>query len=258
MMAAFSDRGRKWFATNNVVWLTELVAEMMGVPNSWRRDDAGFVKDVEVPEYLEVLEFVRRCWAEDLIHPSAFDANFSLQTQALYNSGVAPMVIGGLAWPGNAAGAKVENPAAESVSFPLPTWDGSGLARRWVGTGAPYQVAVKAASKERIEEILRIVNWMASPWGTEEYLLARSGIEGHNYERGESGSPIALKGPAPVTVSRCRRCCTWALHHRCTSVPPSRSTPRPPTCTRPMPSIVPNRSDIWVWSRRPSRPREPC
>ncbi|MGD7705418.1 extracellular solute-binding protein [Microlunatus sp. Y2014] len=188
MLTNLSDKKNKWFATNNVVWLVELVAEMMGVPNDWGADGDSFVKDIEVPQYTEALQFVRQCYAEDLIHPSCWDLNFSLQTQALYNSGDAPLVLGGLTWMGNASNARKEDPDAQSNSFQLMKWDGSGPAERYVGGGAPYQTMMNKASDERVKELLGVVNWLAAPWGTQENVLFRNGIEGLHHTKDATGA----------------------------------------------------------------------
>lgn len=209
MLKALSDYSQDRFATNNVIWLVEIVAEAMGVPNDWAEEGGAFTKDIETPQYLEALEFVRRCWDEQLIHPSAFEANFSLQSQALYESGGAPLILGGMTWMSNGATARTKDPEAETVSFPLMKWDGSGPAERYVSDGAPYQAFMKDAEPERIRELLSIIDWLAAPWGTREYLLVRSGVEGVNWTRdadgtmetglvpGVSMSPLRYMGTSP-------------------------------------------------------------
>lgn len=192
MLKNLSDEKNKWFATNNVVWLVEIVGEMMGIANDWAEQGGKFTKDVEDEKYPEVLNFVKKCWDEKLIHPSCWEANFSLQTQALYNSGDAPFVLGGLTWSGNAAAAKVANPAADSDSFQMYKWDGSGPAPRYVGGGAPYQTMVKQASADRVKELLNVVNWLAAPWGTKENVLFRNGVEGVHYTRDANGKITSI------------------------------------------------------------------
>lgn len=180
------------FATNNVHYLLDMVAIMMGVPNDWQVDGGTFTKDVETPEYLEAIEFVRKCWSERLIHPSAFEANFSLQTQAQYNGGTTVMGFGST-WSGNASQARTADPEAESSWFPTMKWDGSGPATMWVSSGAPYLTAIAKGDEARVAELIGVANWMASPWGTAEYTLFRSGIEGHDHTIDENGARVATE-----------------------------------------------------------------
>jgi putative aldouronate transport system substrate-binding protein len=41
--------------------------------------------------------------------------------------------------------------------------------------------AMKKTSPDRVEELLRIHDWIASPFGTEEYLFVEYGSEGRDY-----------------------------------------------------------------------------
>lgn len=182
-------RQNKW-ATNYVWGLLDQVAEMMGAPNEWRVDAGKLVKDYETDEFVEALEFVRKCWSENIIHPSAFEANFSLKSQALFNAGTTAYICSGSTWSGNAHSAKLADSSADPTWFPVMKWDGSGPARRWIGGGAPYLTAMKQSSPERIKELLAVVNWLASPWGTQEYRLFRDGVEGHDYTVDAEGKAV--------------------------------------------------------------------
>jgi len=192
LMKNLSNKKEKWFATNNVVWLVEIVAEMMGIANDWGESGGNFTKDVEDERYPEVLNFVKKCWDEELIHPSCWEANFSLQSQALFNSGDAPLILGGLTWVGNGSNARQqEDPNAQTDSWQMYKWDGSGPADRYVGGGAPYQTMMKTASEDRVKELLGVVNWLAGPWGTKEWMLFRSGVEGVHYTRDADGKIVS-------------------------------------------------------------------
>src|SRR5690606_35747421 len=63
----------------------------------------------------------------------------------------------------------------------------------YVGGGAPYQTAVKKGDDARIRELLGVVNWLASPFGTKEYRLFRNGIEGRHYELDADGKTIPIE-----------------------------------------------------------------
>ncbi len=180
------------FATNSVIGVFNTVAQMMGVPNEWAEEGGAFTKDIETDAYVEALEFMRKVWAEDLIHPNAFDANFSLQTQAMFNTGKSVLGFGST-WMGNATQAATADPEAESSWFPIMKWDGSGPAGRWSGTGAPYLCAIKQGDDERVRELIGISNWFASPWGTKQYYLFRAGVEGHNYEFDADGKRVTIE-----------------------------------------------------------------
>ena len=113
---------------------------------------------------------------------------------------------------------------------------------------------LKKAPPERIKEILRILNWLASPFGSEEALMLAYGLKDQDYTLDEQGNPrpthrgrgarwlraVALSVPAPVghlsggSAGLCqgvatklkRRRSRWASTIRPTATTPRRSTRR--------------------------------
>jgi putative aldouronate transport system substrate-binding protein len=65
---------------------------------------------------------------------------------------------------------------------------------------APGIWAFKKAPKERIEELLRVWNWICGPFGSEERLLWEYGVEGIDYNRDANGNIVQTqRGPADST-----------------------------------------------------------
>ena len=58
------------------------------------------------------------------------------------------------------------------------------LSGGWVST-----TILKKASPDRLKELLRIVDWLASPFGSEEDLLLSYGIEDQDFTRDANGDP---------------------------------------------------------------------
>jgi putative aldouronate transport system substrate-binding protein len=56
--------------------------------------------------------------------------------------------------------------------------------------GSFGMVVLKKAPEDRIKELLRVLNLIASPFGTEERELIAYGIEGRDFTRNEIGAPI--------------------------------------------------------------------
>ena len=57
---------------------------------------------------------------------------------------------------------------------------------------------LKKASPDRIKELLRIMNWLAAPFGSQEDLLLTYGIKGQDYNLDDKGNPK----PTPEGISR--------------------------------------------------------
>ncbi|MFF3501059.1 extracellular solute-binding protein [Streptomyces sp. NPDC003247] len=52
---------------------------------------------------------------------------------------------------------------------------------------------LKKAKKERIQMLLRLLDYLAAPFGTKEYELVHYGVEGTHFTRGKDGSPQYTK-----------------------------------------------------------------
>jgi putative aldouronate transport system substrate-binding protein len=53
-----------------------------------------------------------------------------------------------------------------------------------------YTFVKKGLGKERTEELLRVLNWCAAPFGSKEYELNLYGVEGQHFTRALDGSPV--------------------------------------------------------------------
>lgn len=164
-------------------WLLFFLLETMGAPNRWREDGGTFTSFYEVEEMSEALDVARQMWADGLMHPDSMTGN----TVEMWKSGATVLYLQDfVGWAANAR----QNPEHNIGIIPAPKWEGGGLARKHFGPGSyPDFFAFKKAEPERIQELLRVANYLAAPFGTQEHLLANYGVEGTDYE---------LKGSDPV------------------------------------------------------------
>jgi len=131
---------------------------------------------------------VAQAWKDGLIHPDGFATNIKTQLTSYFANGTVGFLPAPASWSSDAIAVRTADPDGEVVAFTTPKWDGGGYAKNWLSNGAPYMAAVKKASPDRVQEILRIMNYLASPWGTQEYMFLRYGIEGYSYTVGDDGS----------------------------------------------------------------------
>jgi putative aldouronate transport system substrate-binding protein len=75
-----------------------------------------------------------------------------------------------------------------------------------------YTFLHKDLSRAQIEEILDVMNWVAAPFGTEEYELYQYGVEGVHFNRGANGQPeltdqgnAEAGAPVPTVYFLCGR-----------------------------------------------------
>jgi putative aldouronate transport system substrate-binding protein len=72
--------------------------------------------------------------------------------------------------------------------------DGASRAAYWLGPGAFGFSILKKAGADRIQDVLRILSFLASPFGSQEYTLTHYGIQGVHTRRGQSRTHF--HGPA--------------------------------------------------------------
>ncbi len=80
-----------------------------------------------------------------------------------------------------------------------PKYDGGGLMGTWQAEPTNNFTALKKADQGRIKDVLRICNWLAAPFGTEEYLFRRFGTVGVHYNM-QNGSPALTQSGTTQTA----------------------------------------------------------
>jgi putative aldouronate transport system substrate-binding protein len=72
---------------------------------------------------------------------------------------------------------------------PFPAFDG-GKPQAFMTGGFVAMNALKKSSPERIKELLRIMNFMAAPFGSQEDLLLSYGVKDQDYVLDAKGNPV--------------------------------------------------------------------
>src|SRR4029077_14733570 len=72
---------------------------------------------------------------------------------------------------------------------PFPAQDGQ-KAITFLGTGWVSMNVLKKNSPDKLKEILRIMNWLASPFGSQEDLLLTYGLKDQDYTLDDKGNPV--------------------------------------------------------------------
>jgi len=175
---------------------------MYGAPNNWGVDSAGkFVKDFEVDGYKATLGYLRDLWATGVIHPNAptYAGNAVQNDFTGGNVVVAQTVLGGMriGWS-QIIGV---NPNARIGIMPPFGADG-GKGAVHLGNGSFGITFLKKNTPERIKMLLRICDWLAAPFGSEERIPVRWGVPDVDFTFDEQGNPRPTKqGLAEVIIS---------------------------------------------------------
>lgn len=186
-----TDPGKNQWALGEAKNPSSYVLEMFGVPNAWRADDSGWVRDIETDEYAEVLEFYRKLWEAGVIHPDAFG---TLNAVELYKGARILMLNAGGAGMVSTYNLYVDaDPSIEMGMMVTPKSDGSGQAQKFLGSGIYTLTSIPAkVEPDRVRMLLHVLNTLGAAFGTQEYLSVQFGKEGSTWEHdSETGAPKA-------------------------------------------------------------------
>jgi len=197
LMKKLTDAGQGRFAmgADPTAWLIAIAKQMAGTPNGWAREGETFVSDIESPQMKDALDFAAQVWKAGCLHPNSFSD--PAQNGVWYSSGVTALFIRGFnGWDFNIRA----NPDTTIGALVPPKLAGGGPAPVHL-TPAGYAAFVgmrKTEDTKRIEDLLRVFDYCASPFGTEQYLGLNYGVEGYSYTMGDDGNPAPIAN-APTT-----------------------------------------------------------
>jgi putative aldouronate transport system substrate-binding protein len=166
-------------------------ASIFGAPNGWRLDPGGkLVKDVETPEFKAATGYARDLYAAGVFHPDSLSmaSNVIARTQFYARKfAIHRDPING--WQDAWRHSLQASPPFDVRPLPLfPAQDG-GKTSHFVTGGHLWATALKKGTPERTKELLRIMNWLAAPFGSYEDQLLTFGLKDVDYTLDESGNP---------------------------------------------------------------------
>lgn len=166
-------RANRW-AFGNPKGVIAFVGNMLGVPNVWREEGGKFTSEHETEQRKQAIAKVAEMVKDGLFHPDSMGGR--LQLRDLFGNGTLAFNPDGYAaWDQLADTYKVE-----IGGLVVPGFDG-GPGHNRAGTANFALTAFKKADKSRIEQLLRICDWLAAPLGSNEYMFRKFGVEGTHY-----------------------------------------------------------------------------
>lgn len=204
-------------AMYDTYWSIGLIDRMFNVPNIWKVDNGSFVRDFETQEWRDYLEYVRVLWEDGAYHPDATGMGFS-DALSMFTSGRGGTFTDGWKIFGPdgylAMIHKYQPDATADYLLPPGVDGGQGVAYNGTGTFGVAAIPVTVTDPDRVRELLRIVDYLSAPYGTEEYMFLQYGIEGVHYEINDNGFPVTndrrmadwgqltsyIGGPLPVHI----------------------------------------------------------
>jgi putative aldouronate transport system substrate-binding protein len=161
---------------------------MFRAPNNWRVESGGkLVKDIETNKYKAALGYLRDLVASGYVSPD-------LKTNANLNNDVfsTRVAMRAKSWPnyyGFGGQAWVKSNITIRAIPPLSA-DANSKPGHLLSFGAFGFSLMKKSSLDRIKELLRVLNYLAAPFGSQEYMLIHYGLPGTHYNLDSRGIPV--------------------------------------------------------------------
>lgn len=173
----------------------DMVQMFYGTPYSsqsgWRKTSAGGLEfKYETPEYKAAVEFTAKLFKDGLVHPDVVGSKGADEKQ-LFSSGKITMYQDGPgAWKGMVSEQLKVTPTFNMQ--PVPVFAAtSGGKPNIGGTEKPifWTFVKKGLGKDRVQELLSVINWVGAPIGSKEAEIRDYGVEGTHFTRAADGSP---------------------------------------------------------------------
>ncbi|MEV6633033.1 extracellular solute-binding protein [Actinoplanes sp. NPDC051470] len=176
------------WAFSDVFAMIQMYFRSPGTKDGWRRRADGTPEfKYETPEFKAAAEFMAKLYRDGLIHPDIV-ASRGADMKQLFQSGKILITQDGMgAWQPMQAEQQNVTPGFDVQ--PLPLFSATGGDPLAWGDDEPisYTFVKKGLPKDRVEEILRVINWCSAPFGTTEFQLREFGVEGKHHTRKAEG-----------------------------------------------------------------------
>ena len=173
----------------NQAFHIDFYSAMHGAPNNWKLDGGKLIKNFEAAEFKEAISFQRDLFVAGVFHPKTLNyadinaarLDFVAGKFTLYPEGF------GQPWQDFWRRGLRNNPPINFLPLPpIPAFDG-GKRTHFLGPGFIATNAMKKTSPERIKELLRVMDYLAAPFGTQEDLLLQYGLPDVHYTLDANG-----------------------------------------------------------------------
>ena len=194
-----TDPGKRRWAFGTPGSASAILSTMNEVPNNWKVDGGKLVKDLETEQWKQTVVDQIAFWKAGVIHPDGF--NPAQPFKALFNAGTTAINDDGYAgWTQYILDNKA-NPSFKLGLMNVAKRDGGKAP--WRAGGGIFSITgmKKQDSPDRVKLLLRMLNWLAAPFGTEEAFYRLYGEEGRDSNVDDQGNPtFTEEGAINTTV----------------------------------------------------------
>jgi putative aldouronate transport system substrate-binding protein len=200
-------RAKRWAVGDMYIGIERMFG-CWGRTPGWNTDSKGNLVHVyETDAFAQATEFNRKLFAAGVVHPNAVAAsmeNGDSQAKQDFESGHMLMYVDGSgSWHEAVSRNAPINPKFDMQAMtPFGATSGTPVVYYAADPAGIYSFINKNAKPAAIEEMLRIANYVAAPFGTEEYQLIAYGVQGTDYTLNAANVPTSTAtGTKEVTFT---------------------------------------------------------
>lgn len=173
-----------------------MFSEWFRVPNTWRLNkDGTLTHGLETEEYLEALAFAVKVYQAGVFYPDPT----TTASQALFRKGAIAARVN--SWAGSKGSLSADRKAAgleNDLMIPFGHDGGAAVKHLWYPTLG--FAGIKQTDEKRVRMLLRVLDYLCAPFGTEEWVFLHYGTRDTHYTVDPQGKPeLTEKGTLEVS-----------------------------------------------------------
>jgi putative aldouronate transport system substrate-binding protein len=175
-----------------------------GITTTWTTNAKGdLITQWETPEIIEAMVWEAKLVKGGLMNPDAIAGDTATGKQRFWSGQELITSDGPGAWVwGDAVSGTAANKGYERMAFPFFTASGTGTPSFALANGTTWLSYLnKNLSPGQIEELLRIANYLAAPFGSYEYTLVNFGVPSTDYTMVSTGPVLTATGNKEVATT---------------------------------------------------------
>jgi len=164
--------------------------ELFGAPNNWLLDPTGkLIRDRETDQFKQALSYMKDLITAGLYPPDILNATDSRSAFVAGKFVVSNEAFGN-GWNDLWRRGLQQNPQRHFTIIQPFSATAGAQPRHFITGGTVAYNLVKKGSDDRTRELLRIMDYLASPFGSQEDELLTYGVAGQDYSLDGSGNPV--------------------------------------------------------------------
>jgi putative aldouronate transport system substrate-binding protein len=172
-----------------------------GITTTWTTNAKGdLITQWETPEIIEAMAWEAKLVKGGLMNPDSIAGDVGTAGQRFYSGELLISATGQGAWDaGDAQAGSAADKGYVRMAFPFFTASGTGRPSAALANGTSWLSYLnKDLSPSQIEELLRIANYLAAPFGSYEYTLVNYGLPSTDYTMTSNGPVLTATGNKQV------------------------------------------------------------